>query len=94
MLWFDIYGKTLVPEIMSVCKMYAEANRTYGLLICGTADETNMTRIEAVRRRTLQAVFSKKIDSSESIFTDHQGLTVSPIIHGENTQNTIFSTEV
>ena len=56
---------------------FAKSIITYGLLLYGTAYKTNMTRMEAVKRRILRAIFfKKKTDSLESVIADNEVLTV------------------
>ena len=63
--------------LLVFCNSFAKSIITYGLLLYGTADETNMTKIEAVQRRILRAFFfKKKIDSLESLFADNKVFTV------------------
>ena len=58
-------------------KSFAKSIVTYGLLLYGTAYKPIMTKIEAVRRRILRAIFFKKTFASlENVFADNKVLTV------------------
>ena len=62
-LWFDIYRvRHLFPRNCRLMfyNSFAKLIITYELLLFGTAYKTNMTKIEAVQRRILRAIFSRK----------------------------------
>ena len=56
-------GRHLYPRkcLLMFYNSFAKSIITYGLLLYGTAYKTNMTKIEAVQRRILHAIFSNKI---------------------------------
>ena len=47
--------------LANVLQFFFKSVITYGLLLYGTAYKTNLSKIEAVQRRILRAIFSKEI---------------------------------
>ena len=66
---------------------FAKSRICYGLLICGSAAKTNLSKIEEAQRRFLRAIFiKKKFDSLHDLLRTNEILTVFELFIFENTK--------
>ena len=71
--------------LLTFYNSFAKSRISYGLLICGSAAKTNLSKVEKAQRRILRAIFiKKKFDSLPDLLRTDEILTVFELFVLEN----------